>query len=120
MPPTSQFHALGLFLGSLLGFSQSLMQVVTRDEWCDVFTNKQACVTPVLSLMEVPNHSHHLERQAFVEVDGVPQPAPAPRFSRTPGRAGPISKRGGGAKVALLRWGLKADDPMFKKLSSDL
>jgi len=92
----------------------------TRDEWCDVFTNKQACVTPVLSLMEVPNHSHHLERQAFVEVDGVPQPAPAPRFSRTLGRAGPISKRGGGAKAALLRWGLKADDPMFKKLSSDL
>lgn len=100
-------------------FTQVFMQR-TRDEWCEVFANKQACVTPVLSLMEVPNHSHHLERQAFVEVDGVAQPAPAPRFSRTPGRAGSISKRGSGAKEVLVRWGVKADDPILKNLSSDL
>ncbi len=56
----------------------------TRDEWCAVFAGSDACVTPVLSLAEVPNHPHMQARKSFVEIEGVLQPAPAPRFSRTP------------------------------------
>jgi len=56
----------------------------TRDQWCAKFEHTDACVTPVLSLEEAPNHPHNQDRQTFVEVDGLVQPAPAPRFSRTP------------------------------------
>lgn len=56
----------------------------TRDEWAEVFAGRDACVSPVLSPWEAHEHPHNAARGAFVEVDGVRQPAPAPRFSRTP------------------------------------
>jgi alpha-methylacyl-CoA racemase len=56
-----------------------------RDEWAAHFADSDACVAPILDLVEAPDHPHHLERGTFVEVDGVVQPAPAPRLSRTPG-----------------------------------
>jgi len=56
----------------------------TRDEWADLFEGEDACATPVLSLAEAPRHPHNVERGTFVESGGVVQPAPAPRFSRTP------------------------------------
>jgi len=55
-----------------------------RDEWADVFVGTDACVAPVLSLIEAPDHPHNQARKTFVEIEGVIQPAPAPRFSRTP------------------------------------
>jgi alpha-methylacyl-CoA racemase len=55
----------------------------TREEWADHFEGTDACVAPVLSMEEAPNHPHHRSRGAFVEVDDVTQPAPAPRFSTT-------------------------------------
>ena len=58
----------------------------TRDHWAEVFVDSDACVAPLLSLAEAPDHPHNRAREVFVEVDGSPQPAPAPRFSRTPGR----------------------------------
>jgi alpha-methylacyl-CoA racemase len=58
----------------------------TRDEWVERFAESDACVTPVLSLAEAPHHPHNVAREVFVEIDGVVQPAPAPRFSRTPSR----------------------------------
>jgi len=61
----------------------------TRRDWEDIFAGSDACVTPVLSLSEARAHPHHAARQAFVEVQGTPQPAPAPRFSRTPSAARP-------------------------------
>ncbi len=57
----------------------------SRDEWAEHFADSDACVAPVLDLAEAPDHPHHRARDAFVEVDGRQQPAPAPRFSRTPG-----------------------------------
>lgn len=57
----------------------------TRDEWTAVFEGSDACVAPVLSLSEAPGHPHLAARGTFVEHDGRTQPAPAPRFSRTPG-----------------------------------
>ncbi|MGE0232175.1 MAG: CaiB/BaiF CoA transferase family protein [Flavobacteriaceae bacterium] len=56
----------------------------TRDEWCAIMDGKEACFAPVLSTDEAMAHPHMKARQAYVDVDGVVQPAPAPRFSRTP------------------------------------
>jgi alpha-methylacyl-CoA racemase len=56
----------------------------TRDAWAAVFEHTDACVSPVLDFDEAPRHAHALARGSFVEIDGVVQPAPAPRFSRTP------------------------------------
>lgn len=55
----------------------------TRDEWSEIFAEVDGCVSPVLSPWEAHLHPHHVAREAFVDVDGVRQPAPAPRFSRT-------------------------------------
>ena len=55
----------------------------TRDEWADIFDGTDACVAPILSLSEAPEHHHMKARKSFVEIDGVIQPAPAPRFSDT-------------------------------------
>jgi alpha-methylacyl-CoA racemase len=56
----------------------------TRDEWIKLLEGTDACVTAVPDLDEAPRHAHNASRGVFIEVDGVPQPAPAPRFSRTP------------------------------------
>ena len=56
----------------------------TRDEWAEVFAACDACVAPVLTLTEAPDHPHNVERSTFVRHAGITQPAPAPRFSRTP------------------------------------
>ncbi len=58
----------------------------TRDAWTQVFAGTDACVFPVLSLTEAPVHPQAAARNAFVEVGGIVQPAPAPRFSRSPAR----------------------------------
>jgi alpha-methylacyl-CoA racemase len=56
----------------------------TRDEWTALLEGTDACFAPVLSFEEAPRHPHAVARQAFVEIDGITQPAPAPRFDRTP------------------------------------
>jgi alpha-methylacyl-CoA racemase len=56
----------------------------TRAEWCAIMEGTDVCFAPVLSLSEAPAHPHMAARNIFVDVDGVVQPAPAPRFSRTP------------------------------------
>lgn len=56
----------------------------TRDEWAAVFFDSDACVTPVLTFGEVSSHPHMAQRQTILDLDGVEQPGPAPRFSRTP------------------------------------
>ena len=83
----------------------------TRDEWCALFEGSDACVTPVLSLAEAPTHPHNQARQTFVEIDGLVQPAPAPRFSRTPAAiqsapASPVAA----AEDWLAEWGFSADE----------
>jgi alpha-methylacyl-CoA racemase len=69
----------------------------TRDEWMARFEGSDACVAPVLEIEEAARHPQHVARSAFVTVDGVLQPAPAPRFSRTPGA---IQGPPGGAKLS--------------------
>ena len=57
----------------------------TRDEWCALMEHTDVCFAPVLTMNEALQHPHNVARGTFVEYDGRPQPAPAPRFSRTPG-----------------------------------
>jgi alpha-methylacyl-CoA racemase len=57
----------------------------TRDEWCEILETTDACFAPVLTMDEAPKHPHNIERGTFVELNGIVQPAPAPRFSATPG-----------------------------------
>ena len=81
----------------------------TRDEWCREMEGTDVCFAPVLTLAEAPLHPHNQARRAFVDIDGVTQPAPAPRFSRTPGaisRGAP--RRGQGGAQALSDWGFSA------------
>ncbi len=79
----------------------------TRDEWSAVFEGKDACVAPVLTPEEAPDHPHNVERETFVEIDGLRQPAPAPRFSRTaPARPLPPRERGADNVQALHAWGI--------------
>ncbi|MEV4350136.1 CaiB/BaiF CoA-transferase family protein [Actinoplanes sp. NPDC049596] len=58
----------------------------TRAEWTAVFSSSDACVQPVLSPAEAPSHPHNVARTSFIQIDGLTQPAPAPRFDRTPAR----------------------------------
>ena len=82
----------------------------TRAEWCELLEGTDACFAPVLSMAEAPSHPHHRARGTFVEIDGVVQPAPAPRFSRTrPALPTPPEPGGRSTEVALKDWGIPAE-----------
>ncbi|MCY4163324.1 MAG: CaiB/BaiF CoA-transferase family protein [bacterium] len=81
----------------------------TRQQWCDILDGSNACFAPVLNMAEAPQHPHNKARGTFVELDGAIQPAPAPRFSRTPAEiAGPAPNPGEQTTAALLSWGFEA------------
>ncbi len=78
----------------------------TRAEWMAAFDGTDACVAPVLAFGEAAAHPHAAARDAYVDVAAITQPAPAPRYSRTPGAiAGPPPERGAGGRAALADWG---------------
>jgi alpha-methylacyl-CoA racemase len=78
----------------------------TRDEWETIFKGSDACVAPVLAMGEVARHPHNRARSTFVERDGVLQPAPAPRFSRTAPELGSAPRpRGADSEAVLADWG---------------
>jgi alpha-methylacyl-CoA racemase len=80
----------------------------SRDEWCALLEGSDVCFAPVLSMAEAPLHEQIKARQTLVAQDDVVQPAPAPRFSRTPGaiRSAPC-RPGEGGLVALRDWGIR-------------
>jgi alpha-methylacyl-CoA racemase len=89
----------------------AVFRTKTRDEWCAILEGTDACFAPVLSLAEAPSHPHNVARGTFVEVAGVVQPAPAPRFSRTPGAVqSPPARPGEHTDAALADWGFPADE----------
>ncbi|MGH7821579.1 MAG: CaiB/BaiF CoA transferase family protein, partial [Candidatus Binatia bacterium] len=87
----------------------ALFRTKTRDEWCRIMEGSDVCFAPVLSLREAPAHPHNVARKAFVEVDGAVQPAPAPRFSRTPAAVPrPPAVPGEHTDEVLGEWGFSA------------
>ncbi|MBS1848619.1 MAG: CoA transferase [Actinobacteria bacterium] len=100
-PVEPQFYALlldkmGLDPGDFPQYDQArwpelkakfaeIFKTKTRDEWCDLLEGTDACFAPILAMSEAPTHPHNVARGTFVDAFGIPQAAPAPRFSRTPG-----------------------------------
>jgi len=83
----------------------------SQAEWCAIMEGTDVCFAPVLDLDEAPKHAHNAARKTFVEVAGVMQPAPAPRFSATPGAIqGPPPAVGAHDREALADWGLSATE----------
>jgi alpha-methylacyl-CoA racemase len=89
----------------------ALFRTKSRAEWCEIMEHTDVCFAPVLSLWEAPEHPHNVERGTFMEVGGVVQPSPAPRFSRTPGGVQrPPAHAGQHTDEILTDWGFAADD----------
>ena len=89
----------------------ALFKTKTRAEWCKIMEGSDICFAPVLSMAEAPSHPHNQLRGTFVEVEGVVQPGPAPRFSRTPSKIQrPPAKPGEHTEEALREWGFSAGE----------
>lgn len=83
----------------------------TRDEWCEIMEGTDVCFAPVLSMSEAHAHAHNRARQSFVEIEGALQPAPAPRFDRTPPSVQrPPAHPGQHTDEALADWGFSDED----------
>jgi alpha-methylacyl-CoA racemase len=82
----------------------------TREQWCALLEGTDACFAPVLTLSETAKHAHSAHRGTIVEVDGIRQPAPAPRLSRTPGRLDrPPAQVGQDTVDVLCDWDIPPD-----------
>jgi len=88
-----------------------LFKSKTRSEWCSLLEGSDACFAPVLPMSEAAVHPHIVDRKTIVEFEGLLQPAPAPRFSRTPGeiRSG-VAIPGQHTDEVLLEWGISAEE----------
>ncbi len=82
----------------------------TRDEWSEILEGADACAAPVLSMTEAPRHPHNAARETFVYVDGIQQPGPAPRFSRTPSGISRGPGEPADARDVLTAWGLDKEE----------
>ena len=90
---------------------EAIFKTKTREEWCRIMEGTDVCFAPVLSIAEAPTHAHATARHAYVDVAGVPQPAPAPRFSRTPPSVqSPAPVRGAHTDQVLDEYGFPAAD----------
>jgi alpha-methylacyl-CoA racemase len=96
------------------GYKEQLAAIFatkTRDEWCEIMEGSDICFAPVLDMDEAPHHPHNVVRNVFVDVEGVVQPGPAPRFSRTPAaiQSSPADP-GQHTDEALADWGFSANE----------
>jgi len=91
----------------------------TQAEWNELLEGSDACYAPVLTMSEALTHPHNVARQSFVEVAGLAQPAPAPRFSKTPGAVQRPPSHAGQHTDEILREWLALDDQAVMKLRAD-
>jgi alpha-methylacyl-CoA racemase len=90
---------------------EQIFKTKTQAEWCAIMEGSDVCFAPILDLDEAPRHPHNKQRQTFVDVEGVTQPAPAPRFSRTPGTVqAPPPKAGEHSEAVLRDWGFSTQE----------
>ena len=83
----------------------------TRDEWCSIMEATDVCFAPVLTMSEAARHPHNVERNMIIDIAGVKQPAPAPRFSRTVAQvAGPPAHPGQHSREILADWGFASSE----------
>ena len=95
----------------LKGRLTELFATKSRDEWCALMEHTDVCFAPVLTMSEAAKHPHNVERGTFIEVDGVTQAAPAPRFSRTKAEVTmPPARAGEHTREVLADWGIGATD----------
>ena len=96
----------------------AIFKARTRDQWSELLEGTDVCFAPVLTMEEARQHEHVRARETLIEVEGVVQPAPAPRFSRTPGRVhGPVPEPGQHSRQVLADWGW--DDGEIDRLLED-
>jgi alpha-methylacyl-CoA racemase len=89
----------------------ALVKTKTRQEWCELLEGSDACFAPVLDATEAPTYPHNKERGTFVDIAGVVQPGPAPRFSRTVAEvAGPPTAAGSHTDEVLADWGFSSGE----------
>jgi len=88
---------------------QSIFKSKTRDEWCDIMEGTDICFAPVLDYKEAQVHPHNVARETYIDVDGIKQPAPAPRFSRTPSEVQFGSRKAGEDQDRVIQGWLKRD-----------
>ena len=82
---------------------ESLFRTRSREQWCELIEGSDVCFAPVLSLKEAAQHPHNRARNAFIDADGGPQPAPAPRFGRTPSSASTAVALEGQDSISVLK-----------------
>lgn len=80
-----------------------IFKTKTRDQWCEIMEGTDICFAPVLDYKEAQEHPHNVERGTYIDLDGIKQPAPAPRFSRTPSTIQHGSKKAGEDQEHVLR-----------------
>jgi alpha-methylacyl-CoA racemase len=88
----------------------------SQAQWCQIMEGTDVCFAPVLTMSEAAKHPHNVARQTFIEVNGVAQPAPAPRFSRTNATVphGPVVA-GENTREVLQSWGVKSVDDLIAR-----
>ena len=90
---------------------EAIFKTRTRDQWCELLEGTDVCFAPMLDFDEAPRHPHNTARKAFIEIDGVIQPAPTPRFSRTVSEVrGRPPEAGENNREALSAWGFAASE----------
>ena len=98
---------------------EALFKTKTQQEWCGILEGTDVCFAPVLNLKEAPDHPHNKTRQTFVKVQGVTQPAPAPRFSRTQGKIqSPAVLTGENTEEVLSDWGFSDSEISNLKMNN--
>lgn len=103
-------HDMGRWLEMRDRFAE-VFKTKTREEWVAIFDGTDACVAPILDMDEVADHRHNKQRDLLIELDGVSQPSPAPRLSRTPGNVQkPGTRRGSETREILKELGYTKEE----------
>jgi alpha-methylacyl-CoA racemase len=90
---------------------ETVFKTRSREEWCELMEGSDVCFAPVLDIREAPQHPHNQARETYIDVGGMTQPAPAPRFSRTKPEVAHAPRMPGSDRAEVLKdWGISASN----------